>query len=144
VLLVGATGSGNSYWMWAIIDMLIPAINDRLIRLWVLDPKGGMELTAGEQHYNRFICGTNPGQYAATLEDAVRVMKARQARLRGVTRQHTPSTDEPLIVIIIDELAALTAWAPDIKPRIQTALGLLLSQGRAVGITVIGAVQDPR
>jgi hypothetical protein len=32
----------------------------------------------------------------------------------------------------------------DIRRRIDNALGLLLSQGRAVGITVIGAIQDPR
>ena len=36
-------------------------------------------------------------------------MRERQDRLRGVTRLHTPSTDEPLIVVLIDELAALTA-----------------------------------
>jgi S-DNA-T family DNA segregation ATPase FtsK/SpoIIIE len=32
----------------------------------------------------------------------------------------------------------------DAKRRIAAALSLLLSQGRAVGVTVIGAVQDPR
>ena len=49
-----------------------------------------------------------------------------------------------MIVLIVDELAALTAWTSDreAKRRIAAALGLLLSQGRAVG--VIGAVQDPR
>jgi S-DNA-T family DNA segregation ATPase FtsK/SpoIIIE len=114
------------------------------VKLWVLDPKGGMELTAGETHYNQFCYSTDPAEYANLLEQAVRVMKARQARLRGVTREHTPSVTEPLIVVIIDELAALTAWAADIRPRINNALGLLLSQGRAVGVTVIGAVQDPR
>jgi S-DNA-T family DNA segregation ATPase FtsK/SpoIIIE len=30
------------------------------------------------------------------------------------------------------------------KKRIAAALSLLLSQGRAVGVTVVGAVQDPR
>jgi S-DNA-T family DNA segregation ATPase FtsK/SpoIIIE len=144
LLLVGATKAGKSSVIWAIIDQLIPAINNRLVKLWVLDPKGGMELTAGETHYNQFCYSTDPAEYANLLEQAVRVMKARQARLRGVTREHTPSTDEPLIVIIIDELAALTAWAADIRPRINNALGLLLSQGRAVGVTVVGAVQDPR
>ena len=73
-------------------------------------------------------------------------MRARQDRLRGVTRLHTPSVGEPLIVLIVDELAALTAWTIDreAKRRIAAALGLLLSQGRAVGVVVVGAVQDPR
>jgi S-DNA-T family DNA segregation ATPase FtsK/SpoIIIE len=144
LLLVGATKAGKSSAIWAIIDQLIPAINDRVVKLWVLDPKGGMELAAGRTHYNKFCYGTNPAEYAGMLEQAVRVMKGRQAALMGVTRQHQPSTAEPLIVVIIDELAALTAWAADIRPRINNALGLLLSQGRAVGVTVIGAVQDPR
>jgi DNA segregation ATPase FtsK/SpoIIIE, S-DNA-T family len=30
------------------------------------------------------------------------------------------------------------------KRRIETALGLLLSQGRTVGVVIVGAVQDPR
>lgn len=142
LLLVGATGSGKSSVLWSVIDQLIPAINDRTVKLWVLDPKGGMELAAGAAHFNRFIY--DPGQFANTLEQAVRIMQTRQAALRGVTRQHTPTTTEPLIVIIIDELAALTAWANETKQRTHNALGLLLSQGRAVGITIIGAVQDPR
>lgn len=145
VLLVGATGAGKSSVIWAIIDQLIPAINDRLVNLWVLDPKGGMELAAGQQWYSRFVKGTHPNTYAAMLEEAVQAMKDRQARLLGVTRQHQPSTAEPLIAVIVDELAALTSWAPsETRQRINQALGLLLSQGRAVGITVIGAVQDPR
>jgi S-DNA-T family DNA segregation ATPase FtsK/SpoIIIE len=40
----------------------------------------------------------------------------------------------------------LTAYVVDrdAKKRIAAALALLLSQGRAVGITVVAAVQDPR
>jgi S-DNA-T family DNA segregation ATPase FtsK/SpoIIIE len=87
----------------------------------------------------------DPVDYADTLEDAVRVMRRRQVRLRGITRLHQPSPAEPLIVILIDELAALSyVNERDLRRRIDNALGLLLSQGRAVGITVIGAIQDPR
>jgi S-DNA-T family DNA segregation ATPase FtsK/SpoIIIE len=49
------------------------------------------------------------------------------------------------MVIFIDELAALSYVNDrDIRRRIENGLGLLLSQGRAVGITVVGAIQDPR
>ena len=65
--------------------------------------------------------------------------------MRGVTRLHQPSPAEPLIVIFIDELAALSyVNERDIRRRIENALGLLLSQGRAVGVSVVGAIQDPR
>jgi hypothetical protein len=61
-----------------------------------------------------------------------------------VTRLHQPSPAEPLIVILIDELAALAhVNERAMRRRIENALGLLLSQDRAVGVTVIGAIQDP-
>ncbi len=72
-------------------------------------------------------------------------MQARAARLRGRTRLHDPTVDEPLITVVVDELAALTAYAErDDRRRINAALSLLLSQGRAVGVVVVAALQDPR
>jgi S-DNA-T family DNA segregation ATPase FtsK/SpoIIIE len=49
-------------------------------------------------------------------------------------------------VLIIDELAALTAYLTDrkVRDRIRESLSLLLSQGRAVGVHVVAALQDPR
>ena len=143
VLLSGETGSGKSEGGWAIIDQLAPAIADGTVQLWGIDPKA-MELSAGEPLFTR-LAYKSPADYARLLEDAVVVMCDRQLRLRGVTRLHQPSPAEPLIVILIDELAALSyVNERDVRRRIDNALGLLLSQGRAVGITVIGAIQDPR
>jgi len=80
------------------------------------------------------------------LEDLVKVMQQRAQGLDGVTRLHEPTVQEPLIVLVVDEIANLTAYLTDqaVKKRILQALGLLLTQGRAVGIVVIGALQDPR
>lgn len=48
------------------------------------------------------------------------------------------------MLAVIDELATLTAFAErSVVRRIEQALGLLLTKGRAVGITVLAAVQDP-
>jgi S-DNA-T family DNA segregation ATPase FtsK/SpoIIIE len=124
-----------------------------VVRLWVIDPKGGMELAAGRPLFDRFCHGDSDRPsteyetgFADLLDDAVLIMRQRQDRLRGVTRLHQPSVDEPLIVIVVDELAALTCWTLDraAKKRMEAALGLLLSQGRAVGVVVVAAVQDPR
>ena len=153
VLVVGATGSGKGSVLWSIITQLVPGVCDGTVRLWAFDPKGGMELAAGAAIFDRFVVGdddtTTRGfeeQFARVLEDAVTVMRRRQRVLRGVTRLHEPSTGEPLIVVLVDELAALTGWVIDrtLKQRIGNALGLLLSQGRAVGVVVVAAVQDPR
>jgi S-DNA-T family DNA segregation ATPase FtsK/SpoIIIE len=143
-LIAGATGAGKGSVLWSLIRGLAPAVRDGLVRLWVLDPKGGMELTAGAPLFARF-CHDSAAEMATVLEGAVTVMQARAARLRGVTRLHEPTVDEPLIVIVVDELASLTAYADrDDKRRISAALPLLLSQGRAVGVVVVAALQDPR
>jgi S-DNA-T family DNA segregation ATPase FtsK/SpoIIIE len=162
LLLVGATGAGKSSVVWAILHALAPAVADGLVALWVVDPKGGMELSAGRAMFARFCHGdeseTDPVSdlrpsptahehaYADLLEDAVAVMRERQSRLRGVSRLHEPSVEEPLIVLVVDELASLTSYVTDrdAKRRISATLSLLLSQGRAVGVLVVAALQDPR
>jgi S-DNA-T family DNA segregation ATPase FtsK/SpoIIIE len=143
-LIAGATGAGKGSVLWSMIRALGPGIRDGLVRLWVLDPKGGMELAAGKPLFDRFAYATAAAM-AVVLEDAVAVMQARAARLMGHTRLHQPSVDEPLIVVMVDELASLTAYAePPDRRRIGSALSLLLSQGRAVGVVVVAALQDPR
>jgi DNA segregation ATPase FtsK/SpoIIIE, S-DNA-T family len=152
VLIVGATGAGKSGVLWCIIAALASFIRAGTVKIWAVDPKGGMELAFGRPLFDRFAYGNTsaPGGYEASLalllEDAVHVMRERADRLMGVTRLHTPTVDEPLIVLLIDEIAALTGWITDrtMKKRIDSALSLLLTQGRAVGVVVIGAVQDPR
>jgi DNA segregation ATPase FtsK/SpoIIIE, S-DNA-T family len=49
-------------------------------------------------------------------------------------------------VIVIDEFGALTSYVTDkkLKERINSAMSLLLSQGRAMGVHVVAALQDPR
>jgi len=152
VLVVGATGAGKGSVIWSLLLHLALLVRTGLVNVWAVDPKGGMELAAGRSLFARFCHGdsdTAAGYeltFAEVLEDAVAVMRRRQDRLRGVTRLHQPSTAEPLVVLVVDELAALTGWVTDrtAKKRIEAALGLLLSQGRAVGVVVVGAVQDPR
>jgi len=138
--------------IWSLLLHLAPLVRTGLVNVWAVDPKGGMELAAGRSLFARFCHGdsdTAAGYeptFAEVLEDAVAGMRRRQDRLRGVTRLHQPSTAEPLVVLVVEELAALTGWVTDrtAKKRIEAALGLLLSQGRAVGVVVVWAVQDPR
>ena len=80
------------------------------------------------------------------LEADAEAMARRQDRLSGVQRDHTATVDDPTVVIVIDELAALSTYHTerDLKKRAEAALSLLLSQGRAVGYHVIAAAQDPR
>ena len=117
-----------------------------LVRILAADPKV-MELA-----YGRAIFDTC-GQYAATpeaivamLEAAVKDMQARAAKLAGKQRDHTPTTEYPFVVIVVDEVAFLTAYQPErqLRDRVKAALATLTTQGRAVGYCVIAALQDPR
>jgi DNA segregation ATPase FtsK/SpoIIIE, S-DNA-T family len=144
LLVAGATGAGKGSVLWSLIAGLAPSVETGQVRLCVIDPKGGMELGAGAPLFTAF----SHDAADATLEllrNLIAVMHARANRLRGHTRLHTPTPSEPLFVVIIDEMAALTAYVTDRKTRteIEHLLGLLLSQGRAVGISLIAAIQDP-
>lgn len=100
--------------------------------------------TAVQSATSRFEDGT-PETMCDLLEDLVLVMDARAKRLaaQGI-RKHQPSPDSPHVLAVIDELATLTAFAErSVVRRIEQALGLLLTKGRAVGITILAAVQDP-
>lgn len=144
ILVAGATGSGKGSVVWSIVAALAPAVRAGSARLCVIDPKGGMEFGRGAALFTGFAYD-NGDNTLGLLRAVVTIMQERAARLRGRTRLHTPSASEPLIVLVVDELASLTAYIGDRKIRAEAEqlLGLLLSQGRAVGVSVIAAVQDP-
>ncbi|MEU4693177.1 FtsK/SpoIIIE domain-containing protein [Actinoplanes sp. NPDC023714] len=145
VLIVGATGSGKGSVIWSIVRALAGGVAAGVVELWGLDPKGGMELGIGRPLFAKFA-SRDFTEMAALIERAADTAQERAARLAGRTRQHTPTKDEPLIVLVIDELANLTAYLTErqLKDRIKAALGIVLTQGRAVGVHVVAAIQDPR
>jgi S-DNA-T family DNA segregation ATPase FtsK/SpoIIIE len=130
--------------IWSTLRALGPGIRDGVVQVWALDPKGGIELAPGAPLFSRFA--HDPEPMVELIEDAADLVRARAGRMRGVSRLHTPTTVEPFVLLVIDELAFLTAYMPDraLSKRMSAALSVVLSQGRAVGVSVIGAVQDPR
>jgi S-DNA-T family DNA segregation ATPase FtsK/SpoIIIE len=142
ILVGGATGAGKGSVLWSLVVGLAPGIKAGLIAVRCLDPKGGMEFAAGQALFDRFAYDSD--SILAVLRDTTATMLARAQRLRGTTRCHRPTRAEPHIVLLVDELATLTAYA-DRKQRaeVDQLLGLWLAQGRAVGVSVIAAVQDP-
>jgi S-DNA-T family DNA segregation ATPase FtsK/SpoIIIE len=146
LLVAGATGAGKGSVIWSIIRALAVPVHEGRVQLWCVDPKGGMELAAGAAMFHRFAYDT-PTDMADLLDAAVDHLHQRAKRMRAEGRRtHTATVAEPLVVVIVDELAFLTAYLPDrdIKKRITAALSILLSKGRAVGFSVVAALQDPR
>jgi DNA segregation ATPase FtsK/SpoIIIE, S-DNA-T family len=144
VLIAGATGSGKGSVLWSLVRSVAGGIRAGTVQVWAVDPKGGMELAFGARLFHRLVYRTTDDMLLL-LEDAKTAMQDRQARLVGVSRLHAPTAADPLIVVLVDELAALTAYVDrDTKRKAAELLQLLLSQGRAVGVLVVAALQDPR
>lgn len=143
-LVAGATGAGKGSVLWSLVAGLRPALIDGSAEIWAIDPKGGMELGLGQGAFARFE-GGDPEGMCELLEQAVDLKTRRSMALATAgVRTHQPRRGSPHIVVVVDELATLTAFAErTIVRRIENALGLLLTQGRAVGISVVAAVQDP-
>jgi S-DNA-T family DNA segregation ATPase FtsK/SpoIIIE len=143
-LVAGCTGSGKGSVVSALLRGLAPGIREGLVDVRAVDPKGGMELAPGAALFTQFAY--RPEDMVELLEEAAWTMIERANRLRGLTRVHTPTLEEPAILVVVDELAQLTSYEPDPKLRRRAiqALSLLLSQGRGPAVTVIAAMQDPR
>jgi S-DNA-T family DNA segregation ATPase FtsK/SpoIIIE len=114
------------------------------VQLYGVDLKGGMEIRMGDPLFT--MSATNAPEAVVVLEMLVGWMQERTQRYAGRRRSHVASVDEPLQVVMIDELAALTAYCPDrdLQRRAETAINLLCSQGRAPGFMVFACLQDPR
>jgi S-DNA-T family DNA segregation ATPase FtsK/SpoIIIE len=143
VLIAGATGSGKGSVIWSLIRALLPAIATGWVQVWALDPKR-MELSFGRALFYRYAC--QAAAMVELLEAAVAEMHDRAEQFGGRTRTFTPSADFPFLVVLVDELAFLTAYQPerDLRKRAEAAIATLTSQGRSVGVCVVGALQDPR
>ncbi|GGL57882.1 FtsK/SpoIIIE domain-containing protein [Planomonospora parontospora] len=143
VLAAGATGAGKGSILWSVIRALIPAVWTGVAELWGLDPKL-MELSFGRPLFTRYAA--SPADCADLLDEAVERMQKRAEKFAGVQRDHVPTVEDPFVLVIVDEVAFLTAYQSDraLKQRISAALATLTTQGRAVGFGVLAALQDPR
>ena len=85
---------------------LAKARNAGIVRLWGLDPKK-VELAFGRQCWDEYA-DTVEGMIEL-LEKAVNELLERNKLIQGKARKIAPSPEMPLNVIIIDELAYLSA-----------------------------------
>jgi S-DNA-T family DNA segregation ATPase FtsK/SpoIIIE len=111
------------------------------VRVSGIDPKG-MELAYGRGIFHRYAVTGHHALYV--LDDLLDGMQARKALFAGQVRTVPLSTDHPLEILEFDEIGALTKYT-DRKTRdaITEKIALLTTQGRALGFTVRGYVQEP-
>jgi S-DNA-T family DNA segregation ATPase FtsK/SpoIIIE len=141
-LTAGATGAGKNSVMWAPIVSIAPAIRDGLVRVSGIDPKG-MELAYGRRLFHRYAVSSRDA--LTLLDELVEELESRKVRFAEKTRLAPVTADCPLELVEFDEIGALTRYVGDRKTReaIVERVALLTTQGRALGITVRGYVQEP-
>jgi len=150
LLIAGATGSGKSVCINAIVASLLCTHTPETLRLLMIDPKM-VELVAynGIPHLLAPVV-TDLERVVGVLSWATREMDRRYKALAKVGvrnivgyNQKAVRTGEetmPYIVIIIDELADLMMLAPD---DVERSVARIAQMARAVGIHLILATQRP-
>lgn len=143
-LTVGCSGAGKGSIFWGIAGGLGPAVKSKTALLCAIDLKYGIEVSVGSDLFTRIATTeTEAVRLLAKLEE---VLDMRGREMAGHKRSHTPSSDSPLVVLLIDEMAGLTAYVTDaaLKKQIAASLSRILTKGRAVGVVVAAFMQDPR
>ena len=150
LLIAGATGSGKSVCINAILCCLLCNNTPERLKFIMVDPKM-VELTV----YNGIPHLLTPvvvelERVVETLEWATKQMDERYRRLAAIGarnledyNQQAASRGEkelPYIVIVIDELADLMMIAPD---KVERLICRLAQMARATGIHLIIATQRP-
>ncbi|OIQ58865.1 DNA translocase SpoIIIE [Moorella thermoacetica] len=152
LLIAGATGSGKSVCLNALICSLLFKATPQELKLLMIDPKM-VELTQynGIPHLLAPVV-SQPKKAATALHWMVNEMEKRyqlfaETGVKDITRYNRLQQKEnngqetlPLVVVLIDELADLMMVAP---ADVEDAICRLAQMARAAGIHLVVATQRP-
>lgn len=149
LLIAGATGSGKSVMVNALITSLLSEATPHDVRMILMDLKR-VELAAYNGLPQLLVpVITEPERAKAALKWAVNEMEARYRRLAGSSSRNIrvfnetradPEDRMPYIVIIIDELADLMMRE---GKNVEDPIVRLAQKARATGIHMVLATQRP-
>ncbi len=149
LLIAGATGSGKSVCLNAIISGLLMHLSPEQLRFVMIDPKR-VELAdfAAVPHlaFSRIVVEMD--QVVGTLQAVINEMESRYRKFAKVGVRNIKSYNEkvggrtlmPYWVVVIDELADLMIAAPY---QVEQQLVRLAQLARATGIHLVVATQRP-
>ena len=147
VLVAGATNSGKSVLMNALICSILFKTTPKEVRLILIDPKR-VELTAynGIPHLLTPVI-VEQDKILSALHWAINEMENRYKKFAEIGVRNIDGFNEwsgfqalPHIIICIDELAEIMAYAP---ADVEDSICRLAQMARAVGIHLVVATQRP-
>jgi S-DNA-T family DNA segregation ATPase FtsK/SpoIIIE len=149
LLIAGATGSGKSVMVNALITSLLCNASPDDVRMVLVDLKR-VELAAYNELPHLLVpVITEPEKAKAALKWAVNEMEGRYRRFAGATARNIKAYNEtradpddrmPYIVLVIDELADLMMRE---GKHIEDPIVRLAQKARATGIHMVLATQRP-
>lgn len=156
LLIAGATGSGKSMCLHALILSILYRSTPEEVRFLLIDPKrvelsiyNGLPHLADAVIYDAKEAAKRLHRVVAHMEERYRIFAEAGARnlvaynkLVGSSHQPPVTSHQPLpyLVVIIDELADLMHMA---AAEVENAIARLAQMARAVGIHLIVATQRP-
>ncbi|MBX0331168.1 hypothetical protein K2Z83_26315 [Oscillochloris sp. ZM17-4] len=161
LLIAGATGQGKSVMVNAILCQLIRRWAPEMLQIWLVDLKGGMELSYYEDlpHLPKGRFVTKSVDLPAMLADLQTEMEHRTDLMRGKARDiddynaHQPKNRRlPYIVLVVDEIAnamlnksrvVLDGQKMSVAQASELLMADLAARARATGIHLIISTQRP-
>lgn len=147
LLIAGATGSGKSVMLNAIIASLLFRCTPLDARLLLIDPKRVEFANYSAIPHLLAPVVTNPRAAAGALKEMLREMEARFELFAGTGTRNIQGYNQlpdieplPYIVIVVDELADLMMVAP---ADFEDVICRLAQMTRATGIHLVVATQRP-
>lgn len=137
ILIAGSAGSGKSCLLNSLIMQSLCFSNAQLI---LIDPKNGAEFGLYEQDVHGRI-----ERVAKDAQDAVKWLKTAvnimEWRYSEMSRKGLKKYDGNRVIVVIDELADLMMMS---KAEVEEYIIRIAQKGRAAGVHLIVATQDPR
>jgi S-DNA-T family DNA segregation ATPase FtsK/SpoIIIE len=139
LLITGPRGSGKGSVVWSLVRALAVPVRDGSIVLWGIDGTGGLGLAVGAPLFSRLALA-DVGEGAGILDAAAATVRQR-ARLG----RHRPSPTEPLIVLVLDEVARWARALDDqARHQLSRTMELVLAYGCAAGVVIVAAGRTAR
>jgi DNA segregation ATPase FtsK/SpoIIIE-like protein len=153
ILVAGTTGSGKSEWLRMALAGLIASNTPDTLRIVTLDPKlaafGDLERSRYLWRKNSWWIPNHDAAASEIFEELVVEMDRRYELVHGAgcdnLREYVEKARQPLarIVCVCDEYFALVSQQKQEKQAIERAVALLGAKGRAAGVHLILATQQP-